>query len=193
MWSNDPRANWIQRICKTLLKYIMQSNIVHATFPYTGSPFITSWRVAEIESTIPLVKRSPWINLKYAIPLEELPLVFTELLALYQKYRKDFGYERILPFTFRPVKADRAGYLSPTKGRTTVFVDVPYDMNVSFFGYERNSFYWFIQYDMGYNTRRPTKEEILFGCGRNITNTQGKSIMVKIVFQSQPQNYPTLS
>src|SRR3569623_720941 len=109
----------------------MQNRLVHACFPYIGTPFVTTWRVAEIESTIPLVNRSPWVKMEYTIPSEELPHVIKELVALYIDYKEKYLYERLLPFTFRPVNADRCGYLCPAKGRKTTFVDVPYDLNVS--------------------------------------------------------------
>ncbi len=81
------------------------------------NPIVTSWRTAEIESLIPLIKRHPWVNLEYAIPLDELPNVIEKLLAVTHRYQVKHGYNRLLPFTVRPVNADRAGYLCPTKGK----------------------------------------------------------------------------
>lgn len=62
------------------------------------------------------------------MPLDRVDQVVDDLLELSEKYKREYGHNRQLPFSLRPVKADSLGYLSPTKHRDTCFVDIPYEV-----------------------------------------------------------------
>lgn len=78
---------------------------------------ILDWDRAEL-----IKRRSRFANIEYAIPINVTDKLFEALLELIKNYEKK-GYKRIQNLVMRPVKADRAGFLSPTKNRDTCFFD----------------------------------------------------------------------
>jgi FAD/FMN-containing dehydrogenase len=82
---------------------------------------VMSWRDAELLSRLfAVTATSPWINLEYAVPVERADEAARELLKLHQ------SYPVFTNFVMRPVGADSVGFLSPTKGRPTVYFDIGY-------------------------------------------------------------------
>lgn len=82
---------------------------------------IMSWSDAELLSRIfAVTATAPWINLEYAVPVDRADEAARRLLALMK------AYPAAATFCMRPVGADTAGFLSPTKNRPTVFFDVGY-------------------------------------------------------------------
>jgi FAD/FMN-containing dehydrogenase len=86
---------------------------------------VMSWRDAELMSRVfAVAATAPWINLEYAVPLERADEAASRLLSLKKQYPVFSG------FVMRPVGADTAGFLSPTKGRDTVFFDIGYHQDL---------------------------------------------------------------
>jgi L-gulonolactone oxidase len=82
---------------------------------------VMSWRNAELLSRIfAVAATAPWINLEYAVPAHRADEAARRLLALKK------AYPVLTDFIMRPVGADTAGFLSPTKDRPTVFFDIGY-------------------------------------------------------------------
>ena len=82
---------------------------------------LMSWRDAELLSRIfAVTATSPWINLEYAVPSHRADEACSKLLKLHQQYPV------LTSFIMRPVGADAHGYLSPTRGRPTVYFDIGY-------------------------------------------------------------------
>jgi L-gulonolactone oxidase len=82
---------------------------------------VMSWRNAELLSRIfAVAATAPWINLEYAVPAHRADEAARKLLALKK------AYPVLTDFIMRPVGADTAGFLSPTKDRPTVFFDIGY-------------------------------------------------------------------
>ncbi len=82
---------------------------------------ILSWKHAEMMSRVfALAATSPWINLEFAVPVQRADEAARRLLEVMK------GHRILTLFVMRPVGADSAGFLSPTKDRPTVFFDIPY-------------------------------------------------------------------
>jgi FAD/FMN-containing dehydrogenase len=82
---------------------------------------VMSWKDAELLSRIFAVTTSnPWINLEYAVPVGRADEAARGVVSILR------GVRVATNFVMRPVGADSAGYLSPTRGRPTVFFDVGY-------------------------------------------------------------------
>jgi len=82
---------------------------------------VMSWRDAELLSRIfAVTATAPWINLEYAVPAHRADEAARKLLQLHQ------SHPVVTSFVMRPVGADSAGFLSPTRGRPTVFFDIGY-------------------------------------------------------------------
>ncbi|HEV3193474.1 MAG TPA: FAD-binding protein [Polyangiaceae bacterium] len=82
---------------------------------------VMSWRDAELLSRVfAVTATAPWTNLEYAVPVHRADEAARMLLGLTR------AYPAVSSFCMRPVGADTAGFLSPTKDRPTVFFDIAY-------------------------------------------------------------------
>ena len=73
-------------------------------------------------------RKTTFINMEYGVPIAGIDQAFQTALEIYQRYQQK-GYVRYTPFVMRPVKQDRAGYLSPTIDRDTCFFDMSLQYN----------------------------------------------------------------
>jgi len=111
VWIHSPHTSRLQWILKNIWRVlVLKTEFVHKlAFQGVGIVFT-------------------WINLEYGLPIENVVTAVDQLLQLCQIYHTKHKYYRFAPFLLRPVGADRLGFLSPTIGRVTCFIDIPYDV-----------------------------------------------------------------
>lgn len=130
LWAYSPVSSFLQKHTARILSRFAGSPFIYKQQIQSPHTWLTNWRDGELETTIiKFVKATPWINLEYAIPLERILEAIDQLLALAYEYRIKHNYKRFLPIIFRPVAADSLGFMSPTKGRETAYVDITYDIS----------------------------------------------------------------
>jgi len=131
----SPDVGWFQKLMRRL---IASSGIImklhwfyqcpYYPFP-VGKPQVLRWHHAELETLlIKYLKRGMrWINLEYAIPIENVDAAFKEVEEYVKEKR---GKNFVLISAIRACGADECGYLNPCKGRKTVLFDFTYDSYV---------------------------------------------------------------
>jgi FAD/FMN-containing dehydrogenase len=125
LWAASPTPTTWPRLRKVLNRFFYKASIGRA-----GSLVfqqdrrrqgVMSWRDAELLSRIfAATATAPWTNLEYAVPVHRADEAARTLLELIR------AYPAVTSFCLRPVGADTAGFLSPTKDRPTVFFDIAY-------------------------------------------------------------------
>jgi FAD/FMN-containing dehydrogenase len=123
LWAASPTATTWLRLRRGLNRLLYRASLggVAARLADRPRAGVMSWRDAELLSRVfAIAATTPWINLEYAVPARRADEAARGLLALHRAWPVLTG------FIMRPVGADRAGYLSPTKDRPTVFFDVGY-------------------------------------------------------------------
>ena len=125
LWAATPTATtwlWLRRLLNQLFYNASLGSLGTAESQQgRRREGVMSWRDAELLSRIfAVTATAPWINLEYAVPIHRADEAARKLLALHQRYPV------FTSFVMRPVGADSVGYLSPTKGRPTVYFDIGY-------------------------------------------------------------------
>ncbi len=123
LWAASPTATtwlWLRKRLDRAL-YNLSLGSTGASLSKRRREGVMSWRDAELLSRVfAVTATAPWINLEYAVPAQRADEAARRLLALKKSYPVLSG------FIMRPVGADSAGFLSPTKDRPTVFFDIGY-------------------------------------------------------------------
>lgn len=71
------------------------------------------------------------INMEYNVSQDQIMHAIQDVMRIMREYKTKHNLQRTKPIIVRPVGADRMGYLSPTLGRQSFFVDIPYDKSDS--------------------------------------------------------------
>jgi FAD/FMN-containing dehydrogenase len=112
-----------KKFFKTMIGYIVAGVFFRLMGPqFFSTCYVMSWLDGE---TLKSFKDRSLLNMEYAIPLERINETVEELIKLYKTYQAQ-GYKRRAGIGLRAVAADEYGYMSPTKNRATVYVDMPY-------------------------------------------------------------------
>ena len=125
LWAASPTPTTWPRLRKALNRFFYSASLgragslaVHQRRRRQG---VLSWRDAELLSRVfAVTATAPWTNLEYAVPVQRADEAARKLLGLTQ------AHPVVSSFCMRPVGADTAGFLSPTKDRPTVFFDIAY-------------------------------------------------------------------
>jgi FAD/FMN-containing dehydrogenase len=123
LWASSPTATGWRRLRKWFNKvlYDVSVDVAPAQEERRRRGGLLSWKHAEMLSRVfALTASSPWTNLEFAVPAERADEAARRLLDAMKVHSV------LTVFVMRPVGADRAGFLSPTKDRATVFFDIPY-------------------------------------------------------------------
>jgi FAD/FMN-containing dehydrogenase len=124
LWASSPTATTWRPLRKRLSRVLYDMSVeraVPAAEERRRRGGLLSWKHAEMLSRVfAITASSPWINLEFAVPVERADEAARKLLDVMK------GHSVLTIFVMRPVGADRVGFLSPTKGRPTVFFDIPY-------------------------------------------------------------------
>jgi L-gulonolactone oxidase len=123
LWASSPTATTWRGMRKWFNKvlYDVSRDVVPGLEAQRRRGGLLSWKHAEMLSRVfALTASSPWINLEFAVPVERADEAARRLIEAMKVHAV------LSVFVMRPVGADSAGFLSPTKDRPTVFFDIPY-------------------------------------------------------------------
>nr|BAK01388.1 predicted protein [Hordeum vulgare subsp. vulgare] len=124
-FANQPNAKtfkFLRRLVGAFVHWAFSSSVVFRAWSVRRRAAVMHWTHAEIMNRVTAaLSIVPWINLEYAIPIENADGAYRQLVQLLRRY------PTVSVFAMRPVGSDDYGHLSPTQGRQTVFFDVPYN------------------------------------------------------------------
>eukprot|EP00475_Leptophrys_vorax_P021424 TRINITY_DN2915_c0_g1_i2.p1 TRINITY_DN2915_c0_g1~~TRINITY_DN2915_c0_g1_i2.p1 ORF type:complete len:531 (-),score=134.65 TRINITY_DN2915_c0_g1_i2:63-1655(-) len=112
-----------KRLIKAAIGYIVAGVYYRLMGPtFFSTCYVMSWLDGE---TLKSWKDRSLLNMEYAIPVERINETVAEIMKLYETFLVR-GYKRRAGIGLRAVAGDDLGFMSPTKGRPTVYVDMPY-------------------------------------------------------------------
>lgn len=124
LWAASPTATtwlWLRKALSRAVYGASTGALASLLMKQRRRVAVMNWRNAELLSRIfAVTATAPWINLEYAIPIHRADEAARRLLELVKPFPV------LTSFLMRPVGADTAGFLSPTKDRPTVYFDIGY-------------------------------------------------------------------